>query len=198
MGMRVRRFVRTKSECSSCPLQLNTKVWGEGPVSFTPGRSLLTIVGEAPGADEDRIGRPFVGRAGKILEKMFREGVDIGRGYQYIMNIIGCRPPNNNFKHAEAKEAVERCGRGLNEELEHVYSIGFRVMMVLGNNACDAMNLGTGMKNLRGKIKERDGWVIIPTYHPSFIARKGGHTNTEVWAQWKEDFETAISIAKSK
>lgn len=198
MGMRVKRFVRTKSECSSCPLESNTKVWGEGPVSFSPGKSLFTIVGEAPGADEDRIGRPFVGKSGKILEKMLHEGLDIRREYQYTINIIGCRPPNNNFKHADAKEAIKRCGRGLDEELEHVYSIGFRVMVVLGNNASDAMNLGTGMKNLHGRVKGRDGWTIIPTYHPGSIVRRGGHTNTEVWAQWKDDFQTAISIARGE
>lgn len=195
MNTRVKAFHRTAAECERCPFHAQTKVYGEGPVTFAPEKSHLLIVGEAPGAEEDAAGRPFVGRAGQILNYMLKEILNIDRSFQYILNVIDCRPPKNNFKHPDTLTARQRCEGGLNQELSYAYNKGYRVMITLGNNANEALGLGVGIKSLRGRISERNGWVIGPTYHPSFIARKGGPHKGETWTEWEEDFKLALSCA---
>lgn len=190
----VKRYERMRSQCSGCPLEDETYVFSELPRSPIDKKSFFCIMGEAPGQEESMKGRPFVGRAGRLLMEALSE-LEIERKYQYIMNVIDCRPPKNDFKHASALEARSRCEGGLTEEIRYAGELGFRVMLVLGNNASSSLSLGTGMKALHGRIIERDGWAYVPTYHPSFITRKGGRSHEEIWSSWLQDIEIAKNVS---
>ena len=89
---RIDTLVHTVSKCQKCRLGLtrNKVVFGEGSVQAD-----IMFIGEGPGADEDRIGRPFVGRAGQLLTKIIENGMKIPREQVYIANIVKCRPPGN-------------------------------------------------------------------------------------------------------
>jgi DNA polymerase len=127
----------------------------------------LAIVGEAPGADEDAQGLPFVGRAGQLLDKMIvAMGLDPERDV-YVCNILKCRPPGN--RRPEPEE-TERCIPYLHEQLAIVKP---KVIVAMGNSAVQAL-LGTklGITKVRGQWKLYKGeTLVMPTYHPSYLLR---------------------------
>lgn len=127
----------------------------------------ICLVGEAPGADEDAQGLPFVGRAGQLLDKMIGAmGLDPTKDV-YVCNIIKCRPPGN--RKPEPIE-VETCIPFLHEQLA---SMDPKVIIALGNTAVAAL-LGTklGITKVRGQWKLYKGKVpVMPTYHPSYLLR---------------------------
>ncbi len=131
-----------------------------------PGASLC-FVGEAPGADEDAQGIPFVGRAGQLLDKMISAmGLSPERDV-YICNIVKCRPPGN--RRPEPDE-ISSCFPYLDEQLANVRP---RVMVAMGNTAVAAL-LGTklGITKVRGSWKLYKGTIpVMPTYHPSYLLR---------------------------
>lgn len=140
----------------------------------------LCFVGEAPGADEDAQGLPFVGRAGQLLDKMIQAmGLDPERDV-YVCNIIKCRPPAN--RRPEPVE-VETCIPYLHEQIAVVAPT---VIVALGNTSVAAL-LGTklGITKLRGEWKLYRGKIpVMPTYHPSYLLRASpqqAEAKRQVW-----------------
>jgi uracil-DNA glycosylase family 4 len=154
----------TVSTCVRCVLhQSRTQtVFGVGHA-----RADWLIIGEAPGADEDRLGEPFVGRAGQLLNEMLR-AVGLARTDVYITNILKCRPPNN--RHPKPDE-VASCSGYLQRQIEII-----QPQLILAVGAVAAQNLlgsDTPVGQLRG-IVHRYGDAGIPlvvTYHPAYLLR---------------------------
>lgn len=152
--------------CVSCPLaegRLNA-VPGEGPADGR--RAPVMVIGEGPGADEDATGRPFVGRAGQLLDKML-SAIGLSRAENcYIANIVKCRPPENR---EPAPEEAAACRRFLEAQIALVRP---RAILALGRTAAQNL-LGTseGINRLRGSWRDYRGIPVLPTYHPSALLR---------------------------
>jgi DNA polymerase len=124
------------------------------------------LVGEAPGAEEDRIGEPFVGQAGKLLDNMLA-AVALSRGRNvYIANVLKCRPPGN--RNPEPDE-VEKCAPYL---LRQIGLIKPKLIVAMGRFAAQTL-LGTDatIASLRGKVHRYAGVPLIVTYHPAYLLR---------------------------
>jgi DNA polymerase len=162
--------------CTRCPLaETRTQVvFGTGD----PDADLM-FVGEGPGADEDRIGEPFVGRAGKLLTTLI-EGIGLTRDDVYIANVVKCRPPGN--RDPQPNE-IESCRPYLEAQLD---LIAPRVVVTLGNFATKLLlDTKVGITKLRGQqFPYRDDALLIPALHPSAVLRNGG----AALAQARADF----------
>jgi uracil-DNA glycosylase family 4 len=124
------------------------------------------FVGEGPGADEDQLGEPFVGQAGKLLDSMLA-AIGIRRGREaYIANVVKCRPPANRTPTAE--EALA-CAPFLDRQIE---LIAPRLIVALGKSAATRL-LGTeaSLASLRGRVHDYRGTPVVVTYHPSYLLR---------------------------
>jgi DNA polymerase len=150
--------------CDRCKLHRgrNALVFGVG----NPAADLV-FVGEGPGAEEDRQGIPFVGRAGQLLTKMIAAmGRDRDRDV-YICNVVKCRPPNNRTPEPDELEA---CVGFLDAQLAIVQP---KVIVGLGGTACHALlSTTTPISKLRGQWKSYRGIPFMPTYHPSYLLRE--------------------------
>lgn len=164
-------------ECTRCPLH----ALGRRQVVFGVGNpdADLMFVGEAPGADEDARGEPFVGRAGQLLTKII-EAIDLRREDVYIANVIKCRPPSN--RNPEPIE-VQTCSPFLLRQIDLVRP---QVIVALGTFAAQ-MLLGTDapISRLRGRVHPfRHGIQLIPTFHPAYLLRSP-ERKREVWEDMK-------------
>lgn len=124
------------------------------------------VIGEAPGADEDASGRPFVGKAGQLLTKMLA-AIGLAREDVFIGNVLKCRPPGNR---PPAPDEVAACRPFLEEQLR---LLDPELILLLGNHATRAV-LGTdrGISSLRGEIRMTPGGRrALPTYHPAYLLR---------------------------
>lgn len=131
-------------------------VFGEG----NPNAEIL-FIGEAPGEEEDKQGRPFVGRSGKLLGKLL-QGIGLTREEVYITNIVKLRPPKNRDPKPEEKEAF------LAILLEQLDIIKPRVIATLGRHSTLSLLPGEKIQDIRGKIqRDPQGRVILPIYHPA-------------------------------
>lgn len=141
----------------------------EGRHSVVPGegnpRARLLFIGEGPGRDEDALGRPFVGAAGRLLEKMIA-AIGMTRSDVYIANVVKCRPPNNRAPEADE---VAACMPYLRQQ---VALIRPRVIVLLGASAAKAI-LGSDLRITRdrGQWIERKGTWMMPTFHPAALLR---------------------------
>lgn len=160
--------LRTEIEaCTRCPLHRHRSqvVVGSGD----PASSVM-FVGEAPGAEEDRTGRPFAGRSGGLLDRLIAEELDRTREDVYVANVIKCRPPDNRNP---ASEEIEACRGYLDAQVREVAP---EVIVPLGNFAARLL-LGTteGITRLRGRAHRTDDYdaVILPTFHPAAVLRGG-------------------------
>lgn len=166
--------------CELCRLHLNRRnaVPGEGNKHAD-----IMIIGEAPGREEDEQGRPFVGKAGKILTKML-EHIGVRREEVYITNIVKCRPPENREPFEdEAKTCMENY---LKKQIE---LISPRIILLLGNVATRYL---LGIKNVslaRGKLIEKEGRYYFATYHPAVALY-----NPSKEEDLKKDFELFLKI----
>ncbi len=155
--------IREKTEdCRRCELceGRNTIVFGEG----NPRASLI-FIGEGPGADEDAQGRPFVGRAGQLLNKMIL-AMGLKREDVYIANIVKCRPPGNR---APKPQEAEACSPFL---IEQIKTIKPDVICALGTVAAQfLMKTGNPVSVLRGRFHDYEGIKLMPTYHPAYLLR---------------------------
>jgi DNA polymerase len=173
--------------CQECPLAQTRKnaVPGEGNLG-----SELVFVGEAPGRDEDIQGRPFVGRAGKLLTKIIN-AMQFEREDVYIANIIKCRPPENRTPH---KGEIEKCQNYLLQQLEMIKP---RVIVTLGRVAADFfIRSSLGMTALRGNFHEFGNTRVMPTFHPSYLIRNEGNKAIKrmVW----EDMQKVMAFLGKK
>jgi DNA polymerase len=150
-------------DCSRCKLH----TLGRRQVVFGVGNpdADLMFVGEAPGADEDAQGIPFVGRAGQLLTKMIA-AIDLSRDDVYIANVIKCRPPEN--RNPEADE-VETCEPFLFQQID---AIRPKVIVALGKFAAQALLQSQDpISRLRGRVYDFRGAKLIPTFHPAYLLR---------------------------
>ena len=151
-------------DCTRCPLhESRTRlVFGCGNES-----AAVVLVGEAPGAREDAAGTPFVGAAGKLLDRML-DRIGLSRQDIYIANVLKCRPPENRNPRPEE---IETCVPFL---LRQIGAIRPRVVGTLGNFSTRVL-LGTreGITALRGRTFVRKGFRIVPMYHPAAALHNG-------------------------
>jgi DNA polymerase len=163
-------------DCSRCKLH----ALGRRQVVFGVGnpQADLMFVGEAPGADEDVQGIPFVGRAGQLLTKII-EAIGLSRDDVYIANVIKCRPPQN--RNPEQDE-VDTCEPFLFQQIDVIKP---KVVVALGTFAARAL-LRTldPISRLRGRVYEYRGAKLIPTFHPAYLLRNPG-SKREVWEDMK-------------
>ncbi|HVT46415.1 MAG TPA: uracil-DNA glycosylase [Vicinamibacterales bacterium] len=151
-------------DCTRCPLHAQ----GRRQVVFGVGNAHadLMFVGEAPGADEDREGEPFVGRAGQLLTKII-EAIGLRREDVYIANVIKCRPPGN--RNPEPIE-VATCEPFLREQIAIIQP---KVIVALGTFAAHLLLASDApISRLRGRVHQIGGGIrLVPTFHPAFLLR---------------------------
>lgn len=157
---RLAQDVRRCTACGLCQGRHNA-VPGEGVE-----QPLVLVIGEGPGADEDSTGRPFVGRAGQLLDKMLM-AINLDRNTNcFIANVVKCRPPNNRDPEPEE---ISACAPFLHRQLALLKP---RAILTVGRVPTQAL-LGTndGISRLRGRFFEYQGIPLLPTYHPSALLR---------------------------
>ena len=163
-------------DCTRCKLH----TLGRRQIVFGVGNpnADLMFVGEAPGADEDLQGEPFVGRAGQLLTKII-EAIGMTREDVYIANVIKCRPPGN--RNPEPDE-VEQCEPFLFRQID---TIKPKVIVALGKFAAQSLlRTSDPITRLRGReFKYRDA-VLMPTYHPAYLLRTPS-AKRDVWEDMK-------------
>ena len=149
----------------------------------------LMFVGEAPGADEDIQGQPFVGRAGQLLTDIIEKGLQIPRQEVFIGNINRCRPPKNR---APEPDEASICRKFLIREIAVVRP---KVIVVLGATAAhNLLDTRVPISKLRGEFQDYMGTKVMPTFHPSYLLRDP-HKKREVWEDMKKvrDYINAMS-----
>lgn len=163
-------------ECQACPLGKNRThfVFGSGD----PHAQVL-FVGEAPGAEEDEQGLPFVGKAGQLLTKIIESTKTWKREQVYIANVLKCRPPANR---TPLPEEVESCRGHLEAQIRILQP---KLIMALGATAAQAL-LGTqeAVGRLRGRWHDYRGIPLRVTYHPAALLRNEGYKR-DVWEDMK-------------
>jgi uracil-DNA glycosylase family 4 len=168
--------------CTKCPLASGRTqvVFGVG----NPNADLM-FVGEGPGRDEDLAGEPFVGRSGKLLDKLMMQEIGIDRTSCYIANVVKCRPPNNRDP---LPLEIETCRPWLESQLA---LIDPAVVVTLGNFATKLLLDSTvGISKLRGKAYPYRHGHLVPTYHPAAALRGGA----EIVAEMRADLVRAKSL----
>ena len=136
------------------------------------------LIGEGPGADEDRTGVPFVGRAGKILYRIIA-AAGLPREALYITNIVKCRPPRNRDP---ATEEIQACRPYLNRQIE---ALSPRLIVAVGRpSAQSLLRTGQPLSALRGRIHALGGTPLVVTYHPAYLLRSPAQ-KSGAWADWR-------------
>lgn len=163
-------------ECVRCPLHQ-----GRNKIVHTEGnrKARLLFIGEAPGADEDASGRPFVGKAGQLLNKII-EAIGLKREDILIGNVNRCRPPANR---QPTTEEARTCKPFLLREINIVRP---DVIVVLGNTAMkNLLDTKEGITRLRGEFQDYNGIKVMPTFHPAYLLRDASKKR-EVWDDMKK------------
>lgn len=151
--------VKKCNKCDLCEKRTNT-VFGVGNSNAD-----IMFIGEGPGADEDKEGEPFVGKAGKLMNQAFL-GLGISRENVYIANIVKCRPPNNR---TPLKEEANAC---LDYLRNQVILVKPKIIVLLGNTALkNILGENFGITASRGKWIEKKGILYMPTFHPAALLR---------------------------
>lgn len=159
--------------CTRCRLHAGrtTVVFGEGNPE-----ARLVVVGEAPGGEEDRTGRPFVGPAGKLLDLMLLS-VGFPRESVFICNVLKCRPPHNRDPQ---RDEIEACSGYLHRQLELIEP---RVLLAVGRFAAQTLTgSDANIGRLRGRVHEYMGIPVVVTYHPAYLLRSPDRTR----AAWQD------------
>jgi uracil-DNA glycosylase family 4 len=172
-------------DCQRCKLGTTRKnlVFGVGNPN-----ARLVFVGEGPGADEDEKGEPFVGRAGGVLNRLIT-AMGLKREQVYICNIVKCRPPGNRDPE---RDEVTACSPFL---LRQLRSINPEVIVALGKPATHTLlECNDPISKLRGKFHDFHGIPLMPTYHPSYLLRSGGNSDS-FWDVW-DDMAQVLQLLK--
>jgi len=149
-------------DCQLCRLRESRTqvVPGEGPPQAD-----LVFIGEAPGEEEDRQGRPFVGRAGQLLDKIL-ESAGLEREEVYISNMVKCRPPLNRTPQ---RDEIEACWPYLEAQIRHLEP---KIIVALGNVPAQFfLRTSEGITALRGRFFNWRGIELFPMFHPSYLLR---------------------------
>lgn len=167
--------VRICPKCRLCETRTQT-VFGEGDVD-----AKLMFIGEGPGENEDLTGRPFVGRAGQLLDKMI-QAMGLQREQVYIANVVKCRPPNNR---APMPDETAACTPYLLEQIE---TIRPQAIVTLGLPATRfILQQDLSMGKMRGIWHDWRGLKVMPTYHPSYVLRSyTPATRAAVWGDLQQ------------
>ncbi len=164
--------------CTACDLYKtrNHAIWGEGNFNAE-----IMVIGEAPGADEDRIGRPFVGKSGQLLDKIFSACGFTREQHIFISNIVKCRPPSNRIP---SEEEVKACLPFLLKQIELVDP---KIIITLGATALKRLfdNPDLKITRLRGKWMHFDKYLLMPVYHPSALLRNP-ELKKDTWEDYKQ------------
>jgi DNA polymerase len=172
-------------DCHRCKLGETRKnlVFGVGNPE-----ARLVFVGEGPGADEDAQGEPFVGDAGKMLNRIIA-AMELKREDVYICNVVKCRPPQN--RPPESDE-VSSCSPFL---LRQLASVKPAAIVALGTSAAQALlQTKIPISKLRSKFHDFHGIPLMPTYHPSYLLRTGGNSDS-FWSVW-DDMTQVLQLLK--
>jgi DNA polymerase len=162
-------------DCRRCGLSASRShiVFGEGSPT-----ARLVFVGEGPGFEEDRSGRPFVGAAGRLLTRII-EAIRLSREDVYICNVIKCRPPSN--RNPEPEE-IHTCAPFLMRQLAAIRPL---LVCALGKFAAQTLlDSALPISKLRGRFYDFEGMRLIPTYHPAFLLRNENRKR-DVWEDMK-------------
>ena len=167
--------------CTDCKLRAGCSqtVFGVGDE-----KAQWMLIGEAPGSEEDRLGEPFVGQAGKLLDNMLA-AISLGRGKNvYIANVLKCRPPGN--RNPEPEE-VTKCSPHLLRQIELIQP---KLILAMGRFAAQTL-LGTDatIASLRGRVHRYAGVPLIVTYHPAYLLRNLPD-KAKAWADLRFAVET--------
>lgn len=164
-------LARQAAKCTACALsrERTQVVFGTG----NPCADIL-FIGEAPGRDEDIKGEPFVGRAGKLLDKMLA-ALELDRQSVYIMNVVKCRPPENRNPQPEE---VQACSQWFDPQWD---TIAPKIVCLLGRVAAQrVLQTDEPLASLRGKWHEHRGVPVWVTYHPAYLLRSPSQ-KSRVW-----------------
>jgi len=180
------KLINRIRDCRFCPLF-------QGRTQAVPGegncQARLMFVGEAPGRDEDRQGRPFVGRAGQLLTKII-EAMGFKRQDVYIANVVKCRPPENRTPRPDE---VKACSPYLLRQIE---LINPRVIVALGKIAAEfLLQTDKSISDLRGHFGQFEGIPVMPTFHPAYLVRNEG--NREIKRLVWEDMKKVMKLLES-
>ena len=169
------REVRGCTKCRLCESRTHT-VFGEGDAGAP-----IFFIGEGPGETEDRTGRPFVGRAGELLDRMIN-AMGLKREQVFIANIVKCRPPGNR---EPAPDEVATCTPYLVRQIEIVRP---RVIVTLGRPALQYMlNQKISISRMRGQWQRWRGIKLMPTFHPAYILRSyTAEVRAAVWGDLQQ------------
>jgi DNA polymerase len=154
------KLKRQVEKCQRCPLHKTTKkiVFGEGPIN-----AKMMIIGEAAGRMESLQGRPFIGPAGKFLDKLLNLG-GVNRKKVFITSVLKCRPTIENRNRKPKKEEIDACLPWLKKQIE---IIDPKYFILLGEVAFSVFFQKEKLSNFRGKWIEKNGKFYFPTYHPA-------------------------------
>lgn len=155
----LKRVAREVTVCKKCDLwKSRTKaVPGDGPSD-----ARVMFVGEGPGRTEDKLGRPFVGSAGKRLDALLKSA-GLSRDEVFITNIVKCRPPRNRRPR---RSEAEMCHQYLKRQIE---ALNPSLVVLLGDTALKQFFPKSGLSFAHGKVAEKEGIRYLPTYHPASI-----------------------------
>lgn len=159
---RLRILEQEVAQCRNCPLGKlrQNPVFGKGSATAS-----LMLIGEGPGADEDRIGLPFVGRAGQLLDRII-EAAQLPLDDIYICNVVKCRPPNNRLPQIEE---VTACKGYLREQIRLIHP---HIIVCLGSLATQlVVSEDAKITRDRGKWVHKGAFMIMPTFHPAALLR---------------------------
>lgn len=174
--------VKNCTKCQELSITRTNTVFADGNVN-----SKLAIIGEAPGKDEDLQAKPFVGRAGQLLNNILK-ACNLTRENVYILNILKCRPPNNRNPN---QEEITNCKPFLELQIKIVNP---DIIICLGSIAAKTLlNTETNISELRGNWYNYKNIKVMPTYHPSFLLRNPAAKKL-VW----EDFKLVIKEINGK
>jgi uracil-DNA glycosylase len=172
-------------DCRLCKLCTGRKniVFGEGAEDVS-----IMFIGEGPGIDEDRDGRPFVGEAGQLLTRIIENGIGIKRDQVYITTVVKCRPPENRDPD---KDEIEACIPFLKKQIEIIRP---KVICTLGRIAVkELLKRDFKITMERGRWQTYGNIPLMPTYHPAYILRNPGNEKKlkgEVW----QDIQKIMSL----
>jgi DNA polymerase len=175
-------LVKKISNCTKCTL-------GHKRTKAVPGEGSLAadvfLIGEAPGYYEDQAGKPFVGRAGQLLDKLL-QSIDLSRKDVYITNLLKCRPPNNRDP---LPNEIKSCGDYLGKQLE---MISPKLIVTLGRYSLTRFLPSNSLSNSRGKLMKYKDIPLFPVYHPA-----AGLRNGNIMSILKNDFTKIPEIMRS-
>lgn len=177
------RLIAEMRGCTLCPVLAATRT--QVVVGQTPPGARLLVLGEAPGAQEDLLGEPFVGRSGQLLDRLLTEA-GLPRPQVAVLNTVKCRPPDNRVP---TSLEIEHCRPWLAAQLVEVAPA---LVVTLGLSATGWFLGRVTLGDVRGRVQEAKGQQVLPTYHPAAALRGG--PNGEPMRLLREDLALAVRL----